>query len=245
MSTFIIESEKLPAVDPETYSVAQLSQPISDNLDTATKKTIENSSEEEIISAPALSPFIAEDHEFIKEYLPKAAIITLTKDFITVVIIRTPYSRVQLRVQYLPNYPDEVPLIELTSPTLPTPLLRLKEKECMEKARVDIGKPQVRAIYEHIYQFIQTNMFIPCWKEMKQVAALCEGRGQLGADEKEGILQLRLTEGAYRQTVKLKVPPMYPEEGVQVEFTTSNFPAAMQYMFRSQTEVREDNNFYR
>jgi hypothetical protein len=46
-----------------------------------------------------ICPAILEDQAFIREDLPKAAILTLTHQFITVVIMRTPYSRVQLRVQ--------------------------------------------------------------------------------------------------------------------------------------------------
>ena len=49
--------------------------------------------------APVICSAILEDHAFIREDLPKAAILTLTGQFVTVVIMRTPYSRVQLRVQ--------------------------------------------------------------------------------------------------------------------------------------------------
>ena len=49
--------------------------------------------------APALCHAILEDHAFIREDLPKAAILTLTGQFVTVVVMRTPYSRVQLRIQ--------------------------------------------------------------------------------------------------------------------------------------------------
>ena len=49
--------------------------------------------------APAICSAILDDHAFIREDLPKAAILTLTAQFVTVVIMRTPYSRVQLRIQ--------------------------------------------------------------------------------------------------------------------------------------------------
>jgi hypothetical protein len=94
----------------------------------------------------------------------------------------------------------------------------------------------MRAIYEPIHRFIHTNMFIPCWKEMKQISTLCEGRGKVGADEKEGIIQIRLACGAYRHTAKLAVPANYPEEGVKIEFSASNFPTDIQYMFQSQVD---------
>lgn len=79
-------------------------------------------------------------------------------------------------------------------------------------------------------------MFIPCWKEMKLVAALCEGKGQLGCDDKEGVLHMRLVKDNYRQSIKLRIPAMYPEEGVQIEFLNSNFPSDIQWMFKAQAE---------
>lgn len=58
-----------------------------------------NSGSQTAAEAPSLCAAILEDHAFIKQDLPKAAILTLTGQFVTVVIMRTPYSRVQLRVQ--------------------------------------------------------------------------------------------------------------------------------------------------
>ena len=45
---------------------------------------------------------------------------------------------------------------------------------------------------------------------------------------------MRLKMGHYKQAIKLKVPPLYPEEGVHIEFLGSNFPEDIQYMFRCQ-----------
>jgi hypothetical protein len=47
---------------------------------------------------------------------------------------------------------------------------------------------------------------------------------------------MRLRVNQYSQDIKLKVPPLYPEEGVLIEFGASNFPTDMQYMFRCQAE---------
>ena len=179
---------------------------------------------------------VEEDHAFIREFVPTAGILTLTNEYITVVIIRTQYARVQLRIQYTPGYPNELPIVEISSATLPPPLLRNKEKECLDKAKEKLGNPLVPIIYEVIFSFIQKNMFIPCWKEVKQVITLCEGKGQLGADDKEGVLTMKLKQNKYFQNIKLKIPQMYPEEGIEIEFTTSSFNNDMIYMFRSQAE---------
>jgi hypothetical protein len=65
--------------------------------DFATKASADNKLEP--TNNASICPAILEDHAFIKEDLPKAAILTLTQQFVTVIIMRTPYSRVQLRIQ--------------------------------------------------------------------------------------------------------------------------------------------------
>jgi len=176
-----------------------------------------------------------EDFAFIREFVPKAGILSLTRENVTVLIIRTAYSRVQLRVLYTAKYPEEPPVVELSSPTLPKMLLRNKEKECLEKCRAEAqGKAHIPVIYSLIHRFIQTNLFVPCWKEIKQVMMLCEGKGHIGADEKEGLLHLKLQIGPYRQSIKIRVPPEYPEEGVSLEFCSSNFPSDVVFMFQAQ-----------
>lgn len=142
-----------------------------------------------------------------------------------------------MRIQFPRDYPAVLPLVELSSPTLPHALLRNKEKECLEKAKALLGKPQAEAIYEHIATFIHTNLFIPCWKEMKQVAALCtEKGGRFGCDEKLGVLNISIPCGKYRQTIVVTVPEMYPEKAIAVEIKSSNFPQDIQFMFKSQAD---------
>ena len=150
---------------------------------------------------------------------------------------RTAYSRVQLRIQYFAmNYPAEAAIVELSSPTLPTPLLRNKEKECVEEAKKLLGRPQGHAIYDHIAQFIHENLFIPCWKEVKQIYNMCEGKGQIGAKDKEGVIQLRLQKGQYRQIMKLQVPELYPEAGVSIEIMQTSFPFDIAHVYQAQAD---------
>ena len=128
--------------------------------------------------------------------------------------------------------------MELTSPSLPGPLLRNKAKECHDLAKQHLGAPQLHLIYSHIYTFVQTNLFLCCWKELKQVAALCEGHGQMGMKETEGVLQFRLkgSEG-YFQNFNVRVPYMYPEEPLELECLKSQFPEDMQRVYFAQAEA--------
>eukprot|EP01036_Dinobryon_divergens_P025885 gene25885-34477_t len=178
---------------------------------------------------------INHDHRFVESCLPPAGIITLTTEYVTLLIIRTAYSRMQLRVLYGEKYPQDPPIIEISSPTLPMPLLRSKEKECTEKVREQaIGKPQLQFIYEQLNFFLFNNLFVPCWREIKQVLPLCEGKASMSADEKDGTIRMKMTSAGYYQVIKLKVPYLYPEEGVQIEFGASSFPSDIQHMFCAQ-----------
>lgn len=47
-----------------------------------------------------INPAILIDQKYIKDEVSSAAIVTLTNDFITVIIIRTVYAKIQLRIQY-------------------------------------------------------------------------------------------------------------------------------------------------
>ena len=75
--------------------------------------------------------------------LSSLGILSLTKEFISVVIIRyfiiinsiiirfyhyyrTAYARVQLKITITSKYPLEAPIVELSSSSLPLPLLRNK-----------------------------------------------------------------------------------------------------------------------
>ena len=150
---------------------------------------------------------------------------------------RTAYSRIQFRLQYPRDYPNEISIIELSSPSLPPPLLRNKEKECREIIKENLGKSQFSLIYEFLYNFVHSNLFIPCWKEVKQVMTLCEGKGTITAVDKEGLLRFKLREGEFYQDINVSIPFLYPEEGIQIEFLShSNFPLDIQNIYISQAQ---------
>lgn len=134
--------------------------------------------------------------------------------------------------------PLQLPIVEITSPSLPAPLLRVKAKECLELAKTSPEPAKFQIIYDHIYNFVQSNLFLSCWKEVKQVAGLCEGHGKIGLKETEGVLQFRLEgKGGYFQNFNIKVPYMYPEDPLEIIFLKSHFPDDMQRMSYAQAEA--------
>ena len=68
--------------------------------------------------------------------------------------------------------------------------------------------------------------------------ALCKGKGKMGADEKTGMLHFHITsvETGHYQSFRVSVPPMYPEEGLSLEFLSSSFPEDIQAIYKAQAE---------
>lgn len=173
------------------------------------------------------------DEEYIRRVVPEAAINSLTSQFINVTCMRTPYSRVTLAMIYPEDYPLSPLIVQLSSQTLPKPLLKKKEQECVAKATEYVkevimgekgemgekGKGQVNVVYNVVQDFIQDNVFVPCWRELKQILILFESsnaENKVVADEKTGGINIRLKCKGYFQIIKVQVPEMYPEEGVKV-----------------------------
>ena len=198
-------------------------------------------------------PYIADDIAFIREFVAPSAINSLSSYDISVTIVRTAYARIQLSVVYNVGYPYVLPGIELSSPSLPFSLLRNKEKECQDNAKKALATFKARqladgsnvcgaiptpglvaAIYSTIHNFIHTNMFVPCWKEMKQLITFCKESSIGGAnadvdnasvsaccyklkcDEILGLITLHLQNKGYFLHIKVTVPEEYPEEGIKV-----------------------------
>ena len=139
--------------------------------------------------------------------------------------ISTYLTRTHLTYTYRYNagYPEVMPGIDLSSSCgIPFALLRKKEKECLEAAKTKqkdgLSLGLFSAIYEHIFQFIENNRFVPCWKELKQLVSACEGDESttVVVDEKRGAIKLQMSLGKYKQTFQFVVPEEYPEQGVEV-----------------------------
>ena len=59
---------------------------------------------------------------------------------------------------------------------------------------------------------------------------------KLGCDEKTGEISIRIPCKKYRNTFSIKVPLLYPEQGVCVEFKASYFPEDIQRIYKAQAD---------
>ena len=114
---------------------------------------------------------------------------------------RTAYAKIQVRLQFPDDYPltSPSPIVELKSDSLPQPFLRKLTKAAEEAARAcpvpteeaahvatggtrssvggkNEGKGKAVAALGVVMDAVNKNKFLPCWKELRQAAALVTSR---------------------------------------------------------------------
>ena len=117
------------------------------------------------------------------------------------VIRRTPYAKIQARLQFPEGYPTTPLIVELTNASLPHPFLRKLTQKAEEMAR-GCGPAEANAVSTGelenasgsatcaegrgtgravaalgvVLDAVNKNKFLPCWKELRQTAALVTTR---------------------------------------------------------------------
>ena len=134
-------------------------------------------------------------------------------------------------------YPEAALLPEVTSAVLPLPLQKKLTKIASDAiAACGAGKPQMVAAVLAVRNFIEMNMFVPCWRELRLATqAVEEAGGSLKLNEATGDLSVRVSNGKYKLACKLNVPREYPAGGgVTLELGATNFPKVVANAYTTQ-----------
>ncbi|CAM9878888.1 unnamed protein product, partial [Hapterophycus canaliculatus] len=175
------------------------------------------------------------------------------QSFVQVIIMRTPYAKIQARLQFPDDYPavSTSPIVELTSASLPPPFLRKLTKSSEEAAAAmasrssggtgSRGAGRAVEALKVVMDAVNNNKFVPCWKELRQAATLVTSRGgEFRAEEATGLVTIRVRSGRYSVVALIQVPDRYPLEGCGVELKSHNFPAhiARRHLVQGEEIVR-------
>ena len=111
---------------------------------------------------------------------------------------------------------------------------------------------QVRTVWERLTSFVDTNLFFPCWKELKKSIELVQKSNASAKavkskqstlaiiSESKGVIKLSLHNEAYRYSCKLTIDPAYPDfstgKSCQLHLQSTNLPASIEKMITSQAE---------
>lgn len=153
---------------------------------------------------------LSDELESLKTNFPKIQITSATCHFVTFTYERTIYARVKATLTFPEDYPAHALLVSIS--LVPPGLQRKLERELGKVAQDLSPLPQVEAAVQHLLSFMDTNKFVPCWKELKQVVerVKADENSTIALNENKGLIQLRLTSGKYYYACSITVDENYP-----------------------------------
>lgn len=177
-----------------------------------------------------------------------------TSAFVTFQYERTPYIKGKVTLTFPEKYPTQASLIvsvDGLAPGLCKKLQREMEQVAKDSLLVPSSKnpddtndttstpQQIQPVVQYFTQFLDTNQFVPCWKEVRKLVDMAQQPSSLvkvlALHETQGVIRLKLTSssGDYFYDSKLTINPSYPstsnlEDPLQLTRVKSNFPSAME-----------------
>eukprot|EP00956_Cyclotella_meneghiniana_P010268 scaffold14174_cov46-Cyclotella_meneghiniana.AAC.4 len=188
---------------------------------------------------------------------PSIKVLTSTPSFLIATYERTPYTRIKFTLTFPDGYPSHPLIVNIDQDAVIPPGLKKKlEKEisAVVKQKADHSQyDQVRAVYERITSFIDTNMFVPCWRELKKCVDLVQSfntdtvktanqkPSTISLMESKGKILLNLHNESYYYNCCIIVDPSYPDfsgdgKSCLLQVKSTNFPSVIETMLTSQAQ---------
>ena len=189
----------------------------------------------------------AEEIEDLKKNFPKPIDIqAATLDFLTFSYERTKnkYTRVKATLTFPEDYPSHALIVNIM--LLPPGLQKKLERELGELARELAPNAQVEAVVQRLVGFIDTNIFVPCWRELRKIVDLLKDdtESTIALQDTKGLIRLRLASGHYYYACSITINPGYPSTTTHQEWGTAcklrmsgtNFPPKIESLLTLQAK---------
>jgi hypothetical protein len=158
---------------------------------------------------------ISDELASLKKNFSNIQITSATSHFLTFTYERTVHARVKATLTFPEDYPSHALLVSVS---MVAPGLQKKlERELGNVAQnlaLSSSLPQVEEVVRHLLNFMDTNKFVPCWKELKQVVGeLMKDNDKstiVSLNERKGRMQLRFNNGKYYYACSITVDDNYP-----------------------------------
>ncbi len=182
-----------------------------------------------------LPPYISSEIALIKS-LPNVNILSSTSSFLTIRIQTTPHRTLNATFTFPTGYPTAGVVASLDntgvkgSLVVPPHLKKLLETQCADvlaknppsstatlDAPGDKATSQVYLVAAHLSSFIGSNLFVPLWKELRNITSHLTSSNTdaftatLKTNATTGRIAITLAEGDYKYNVSLRVDPLYPD----------------------------------
>ena len=206
---------------------------------------------------------VSEEISEAKKLYPSVKVLTATSSFLIATYERSPYSRIKMTISFPTGYPSESLVVVIDQDDFVPPGLKKKlEKELNKlaatvKTNEQLLYDQVRTVWGHLVSFVDNNMFVPCWRDLKKSVDLVTTSTSEAPktnkvtkqstisiiSEKKGKLKLCLYAEAYYYTCTIIIDPAYPDysaatggKACLLELQSTNFPKSIENMLTSQAQ---------
>lgn len=158
----------------------------------------------------------------VKKNLPDIEIQTETSHFCTVIYsyAKLPHRRIKLTLTFPETYPSRALIVDVAAERgIPPGLKKKIEKELGEVAEANEGRfRQIEPVLARLKFFVDTNKFVSCWKELKQVVDCIQKlrhiddykKSAISINEAKGLIHLKLWNGEYFYFCSLTINDAYP-----------------------------------
>ena len=145
-----------------------------------------------------------------KNFGQKIAIQSATLSFVTFTYERTPSAKVKATLTFPDDYPSHSLLVNIM--WVP-PGLQKKLQQMLDKVARELSpQPQMETVVQRLVTFMDTNRFVPCWKELRKVVDLIQHdkESKIAMNDVKGLIQLRLVHRKYFYSCSITIDPNYP-----------------------------------
>ena len=194
-----------------------------------------------------------------KRNLPQIEFQSATRHFLTAIYEKTPTRRVKLTLTFPENYPSHACIVDVASERNVPPGLKKKldrelgavAKEQQQMNNSSSGYTQIESVLNRLIHFVDTNRFVACWKELRQVVdkvhKLAQSETTKGStvsiQDNKGLIQLRLQCERYYYSCRIVIHEAYPTTTTHTEWgnacrikkdVSTNFPPKIELMLTTQ-----------
>lgn len=174
----------------------------------------------------------------------KISIQSATSSFLTFTYERTPSTKVKATLTFPDDYPSHSLLVNIM--WLP-PGLQKKLQTMLDKVAADLAPhySQMEAVVQRLVTFMDTNLFVPCWKELRKVVDLIQHdeHSTIAMNDAKGLIKLRLASGKYFYSCSITIDPLYPTTTPQnwgnackLKMRDTNFPPKIESLLTLQAK---------
>ena len=153
------------------------------------------------------------------------------------IVQRTLFRQVVVRLQSKEGYPKEYPLIELRSKFIEDSVLEKLETAAIDKVREQKeSKSILLSLIEFFHFSVHNNKLLHCKDELDEIHSLIKSDDVIKLNYKRGTILIHQREMNYHAKFRITVPDEYPEEPVEFVFLENNFHPFLTSLFTTRVQ---------